>query len=153
MSDPERQPDGGAGPVLVPIRSLLLADSPRVAGQDENHVRALARFEGRLPPIVVHRPTMRVVDGAHRLRAALHRGEDEIEVNFVDGPDHDLFVLAVELNAGQGLPLSRRDRMTAATRIVRTHPTARTARWPGSSGSRRRRSPRSADVQPPTCRS
>jgi ParB-like chromosome segregation protein Spo0J len=122
VSNPVYQPEVGTGPVLVPIRSLRLADSPRVAGEDMNHVRALAKFEGRLPPIVVHRPTMRVIDGMHRLSAALRRGQKEIEVSFVDGSEHDLFVLAVELNSGQGLPLSQRDRITAATRIVRTHP-------------------------------
>jgi ParB-like chromosome segregation protein Spo0J len=122
VSDPVYQPGTITDPVMVPIRALRLADSPRVAGEDVNHVRALAKFEGRLPPIVVHRPTMRVVDGMHRLSAALRRGQDRIEVSFIEGAEHDLFVLAVELNSGQGLPLSQRDRITAATRIVRTHP-------------------------------
>jgi hypothetical protein len=64
---------------LVPVRSLLLSGSPRVAGEEALHVQALAGSEDALPPIVVHRPTMRVVDGTHRLRAVLLRGEEYIE--------------------------------------------------------------------------
>src|SRR5215204_7137150 len=70
---------------LVPVRSLLPADSPRQAGVDLEHTRMLAGIDERLPPIIVHRSTMRVIDGAHRLGAALLRGDEMIEVRFFDG--------------------------------------------------------------------
>jgi hypothetical protein len=106
----------------VPIGSLLPADSPRLAGQTAEHARALADSQAPLPPIVVHRATMRVVDGMHRLRAAVLRGDEYIEASLVDGSDEEVFILAVELNAEHGLPLSRQDRTAAAIRIIESHP-------------------------------
>ncbi len=106
----------------IPIGSLVLAGSPRLGGEDESHVRALAESDLPLPPIVVHRPTMRVLDGRHRLRAALLHGDTTIDARFYDGSDEDAFVLAVRLNAGHGLPLSRADRASAARRIMASHP-------------------------------
>ncbi|WP_333767772.1 ParB/RepB/Spo0J family partition protein [Streptomyces sp. IBSBF 2435] len=107
---------------LLPICSLLPADSPRLAGEVEEHARTLAESQAALPPIVVHRSTMRVVDGMHRLRAATLRGDKHIEVRLVEGAAEDAFVLAVELNAEHGLPLSRQDRTAAALRIIESHP-------------------------------
>lgn len=108
--------------VTVPISSLQSSDSPRLAGEDADHVRALAESEVILPPIIVNRSTMRVIDGMHRLRAAVLRGQDEIEVRFFEGAEGDAFVLAVEANIRHGLPLSLSDRTAAATRIVSSHP-------------------------------
>ena len=107
---------------MVPIGSLLPADSPRLAGEIEEHVRTLAESDAALPPIVVHHSTMRVVDGMHRLRAAALRGDRHIEVGLVEGTAEDAFVLAVRLNAEHGLPLSRQDRTAAALRIIESHP-------------------------------
>ncbi|WP_326595013.1 ParB/RepB/Spo0J family partition protein [Streptomyces sp. NBC_01803] len=107
---------------FIPIGSLLPADSPRLTGEIEEHTRTLAESEAPLPPIVVHRPTMRIVDGMHRLRAAALRGQKNIEVRFIDGSPEDVFVLAVKLNAEHGMPLSRNDRVAAATRIIESHP-------------------------------
>ncbi|MFI0811905.1 ParB N-terminal domain-containing protein [Streptomyces echinatus] len=81
----------------------------------------LAEAPTPLPPIVVHRPTMRIIDGMHRVQAAVLRGEDRVEVRFVDGTADDAFVLAVRLNAEHGMPLSRRDRVAAAERIISSH--------------------------------
>jgi ParB-like chromosome segregation protein Spo0J len=107
---------------LSPISAILPADTPRLEGEVEEHARILAESAAVLPPIVVHRATMRVVDGMHRLRAAALRGDEYIQVRFVDGTAEDVFVLAVQLNAEHGMPLSRQDRIAAATRIVESHP-------------------------------
>ncbi|MBW4720399.1 ParB/RepB/Spo0J family partition protein [Saccharothrix sp. SC076] len=106
----------------VHIAALLPADSPRVNGEDERHTRVLSEVDIELPPIVVHRQTMRVIDGMHRLRAALARGERTIEARFFNGTTEDAFVLSVELNSGTGLPLSATDRAAAASRIIASHP-------------------------------
>jgi AraC-like DNA-binding protein len=106
---------------IVPIASLLSADSPRIAGECTEHIRTLAELETPAPPIVVHRPTMRVIDGMHRLRAAAERGQRTIEVRFFDGLERDIFALAVELNSSHGLPLSNADRAAAAGRLVSSH--------------------------------
>ena len=82
----------------------------------------LAESDAALPPIVVHRSTMRVIDGMHRLRAARLRGQDEIDVRFYDGDEDNAFVIAVAANITHGLPLSLADRTAAAARIVGSHP-------------------------------
>jgi ParB-like chromosome segregation protein Spo0J len=107
---------------LVPVSSLNATISPRLHGEDQEHTRLLAEVGVDLPPIVVHRQTMRVVDGMHRLRAAVLRGDEEIEVRFFDGDEDAAFILAVKANLTHGLPLSLADRRGAAERIVERHP-------------------------------
>jgi ParB-like chromosome segregation protein Spo0J len=106
----------------VAITSLQASQTPRIFGENPEHVRALAEAEGRLPPIIVHRPTLRVIDGMHRLRAAELRRQDEIEVRFFNGSEADAFILAVRSNIAHGLPLSLADRKAAALRIITSKP-------------------------------
>jgi AraC-like DNA-binding protein len=106
----------------VEVSSLSIGHSPRIAGESLDHVEVLVEADGQLPPIIVHRPTMRVVDGAHRLRAAVLLGQKTIAVRFFDGPEEDAFVLAVKSNIKHGLPLSTADRKHAARRIIASHP-------------------------------
>jgi ParB-like chromosome segregation protein Spo0J len=109
-------------PIMVPIESLRHADSPRLNGESSEHIRALAGLGAELPPILVHRETMRVIDGMHRLRAAILNGQREIRVQFFVGADIDAFVVGVRANIGHGLPLSLADREAAAERILESHP-------------------------------
>ncbi|MFJ9107706.1 ParB N-terminal domain-containing protein [Streptomyces sp. NPDC102283] len=113
---------GDTPPTFVPIDQLTETCLVRVAGSCPDHVSTLAQCPDGLPPILVHRPTMRVVDGEHRLRAAKLRGDTTIGVRFVDGPEEDAFVLAVSANVAQGLPLTLADRTAAASRILSSHP-------------------------------
>jgi hypothetical protein len=106
----------------VPLASLATADSPRRSGESLEHVRRLAETEDGLPPILVHRPTMRIVDGMHRFRAARLRDQQEIEVRFFDGDQASAFVLAVQANIMHGLPLSLADRKAAAARVMTMYP-------------------------------
>lgn len=107
--------------VVVPVGSLKVGDSPRLAGEDDDHVEMLVATVDVLPPILVHRATMKVIDGVHRLRAAVLRGDDEISVRFFDGDEAAAFVQAVEANIAHGLPLSLADREAAAKRIIGSH--------------------------------
>jgi ParB-like chromosome segregation protein Spo0J len=119
-----------------------------LAGEDDQHAQVLAESGDDLPPILVHRATMRVIDGMHRLRAAALRGQRSIEVRYFDGSEDAAFVLAVQENITHGLPLSRRDREAAAVRLIASHP-QRSDRWIAKStgltdktiGAIRRRSP------------
>lgn len=106
----------------VPIDSLLPSDSPRLDGESSEHARALADSDAVLPPILVHRATRRVVDGMHRVRAAVLRGQDEILAVYLDGDEDDAFIVAVESNIAHGLPLSVADRTAAAARIIAIRP-------------------------------
>ncbi|TMR04970.1 transcriptional regulator [Actinomadura soli] len=99
-----------------------MSESPRVDGEDAEHVRMLAESGAAMPPILVHLPSRRVIDGMHRLRAAMLRGEEEIEARFFHGTEADVFVLSVAANIRNGLPLSQKDRVAAAERIFVGHP-------------------------------
>ncbi|MFC9126461.1 ParB N-terminal domain-containing protein [Streptomyces sp. NPDC057099] len=82
----------------------------------------LAQLEDSLPPITVHRGTMRVVDGVHRLEAAKMRDATEINVVFFEGTLEEAFAHAVEKNVRHGLPLTVQERTDAAARIMTSHP-------------------------------
>ncbi|HEX5406868.1 MAG TPA: hypothetical protein VFX16_31725 [Pseudonocardiaceae bacterium] len=62
-----------------------------------------------------------MIDGMHRVRAALLRGEESIEAKIYPGRVADAFVLAVRMNTSHGMPLSLADRKDAATRIMTSH--------------------------------
>jgi hypothetical protein len=104
--------------VTVPILSLHPGESPRLDGEDKAHIARLAESETPLPPILVDRRTMRVIDGMHRLMAASLKGRKSIEVEFFEGSEADAFLLAVNANVTHGLPLSLSDRRAAAARII-----------------------------------
>jgi transposase-like protein len=106
----------------VSVSSLVGGTTPRLAGIDPGHVEVLAETEAVLPPILVHAPTNTVIDGLHRLHAAIRRGEETILVEYFDGTEADAFVEAVKANIAHGMPLSRADRQAAAARIIRSHP-------------------------------
>lgn len=106
----------------VPIAALRPADSPRRNGEDASHVRLLAGSYDSLPPILVHRPTMRVIDGMHRLRAARLNGQSDIDVTYYDGDEAGAFIEAVRANVTHGLPLTLADRRAAAVRILESYP-------------------------------
>lgn len=108
--------------VMVRIDSLLFDGSPRLAGEDPEHIRMLAQASGPLPPITVHAPTMRVIDGVHRVRAARLNNLSEIQARMLACDEQSAFILAVKANISHGLPLSKDDRTTAAIRIIVSHP-------------------------------
>lgn len=119
MNSRERQP-----PTVedVLISSILPGVSLRSRGPDAEHVACLADLEGPLPPILVDRRTMQVIDGMHRLMAAFVRGQQVIGVEWFEGSAEDAFLHAVRANVKHGLPLSQADRQTAAAKIVKSHP-------------------------------
>ncbi|WP_370068633.1 ParB N-terminal domain-containing protein [Mycobacterium sp. MAA66] len=107
----------------VDIAALVREGSPRSEGEDPAHIQRLVESEWPLPPILVHRPTMRVLDGFHRVEAAIRKQMTEIDAIFVDGTDDEAFIASVEANVQHGLPLSLGDRRAAAARILQTSPT------------------------------
>jgi ParB-like chromosome segregation protein Spo0J len=117
-----RAADASTTVVAVPVLALRPADSPRLYGEDKAHIARLAETETPLPPILVDRRTMRVIDGMHRLMAASCQGRETIDVIFFDGSEADAFLRAVQENVTHGLPLSQADRRAAAERIIASHP-------------------------------
>jgi ParB-like chromosome segregation protein Spo0J len=108
--------------ISIPVDTVTTGLSPRRQGEDQNHVRALAELDTKLPPILVRRESMQVIDGAHRLKAAKLRGDQEINARIVDGDEAAAFVLAVQANIAHGLPLSLRDRKDAARQVLSLYP-------------------------------
>lgn len=110
----------GARRVL--ISGLRAGDSPRLNGEDAEHIEILAASDSPMPPILVHHGTMRVIDGMHRLRVAMLKGQQSIEVRFFEGSEADAFIRAVKANIAHGLPLTLADREAAAERILAARP-------------------------------
>jgi hypothetical protein len=108
--------------VKVPLASIRDSYTPRKTGANERHIEILTQSPTPLPPIVIHRTSMRVIDGVHRLRATQLRGENTIAAKFYEGSDAEAFVLAVHLNVTHGLPLTLSERKTAARRVLLSHP-------------------------------
>lgn len=106
----------------LPIASLLPADSPRLDGENLRHVRLMAELDDEPRPIVVHKESMRVIDGMHRLRARADRGDTTIRAHFFHGTDSEAFLFAVQANTQHGLPLTREERRAAARRIIESFP-------------------------------
>ncbi|WP_242882341.1 ParB N-terminal domain-containing protein [Actinomadura litoris] len=106
----------------VPIAELSPSHSPRMRRENAAHIRVLAETESELEPILVHRRTMHVIDGVHRLRAAARRGRTTMKARMFEGSEEDAFILSVRLNVGHGLPLTLAERRSAAIRIMTSHP-------------------------------
>ncbi|MFC1410332.1 ParB/RepB/Spo0J family partition protein [Streptacidiphilus sp. N1-12] len=106
----------------APVSRLVVVAGPRLDGEDQDYTRTLAETEADLPPIVVHRASMQVVDGVHRLRAAVRRGRTTVAVRYLDCSDEEARLLAVALNVGHGRPLTLEDRAEAARRVFASHP-------------------------------
>ncbi|MFI6367620.1 ParB N-terminal domain-containing protein, partial [Nocardia sp. NPDC050630] len=108
--------------VAVGVERIRISGTIRVGGVSSRHLGVLAQLPGPLPPIVVHRATMEVIDGVHRLVVARRRKAVSIDVIFFDGAPQEAFVLAIELNSARGLPLSLADRKAAAGRMLADFP-------------------------------
>jgi ParB-like chromosome segregation protein Spo0J len=107
---------------LIPVAALRPADSPRLSGIDEAHVAVLVECDAQLPPILVHRRSMRVIDGMHRMLAARRLEKTHIAVQYFDGDEDAAFVRSVTDNISHGLTLSIDDRKAAAVRIMECYP-------------------------------
>jgi ParB-like chromosome segregation protein Spo0J len=152
---PGAQAEAAAPPCAVhavPVGLLRGGHSPRLNGEDAQHIQLIAQAQAPLPPILVQRGTMRVIDGMHRLWAARLLGRPTIDALFFDGEDADALIAAVRANTGHGLPLTLADRVAAGERIVALLPW-RSDRWiaevtglaPATVGVIRRRCPASQE--------
>jgi ParB-like chromosome segregation protein Spo0J len=106
----------------IPVAAIRNSYTPRKNKANENHVQVLAQSPLPLPPIVIHRASMRVIDGVHRLRATELRGHGTIAARLFEGNDAEAFALAVHLNVTHGLPLTLSERRDAAQRVLVSYP-------------------------------
>lgn len=118
----------------VLIERLRFGLSPRRELCDARHVATLAEVLDDVPPIVVHLPTLRVIDGVHRVHAALSLGRVTIRAVLFDGDETAAHIEAVRSNVTHGKPLTLGEREQAATRIVELVPEWSDRRIAGVSG-------------------
>jgi ParB-like chromosome segregation protein Spo0J len=114
----------------VEISGLSFGYSPRSTPIDQAHVRALAEVIDQLPPIVVERDSLKLVDGAHRVAAFELVGRSHIPAVFFAGETTEALALAVQANIKHGKPLTRAERQAAAAKLLRLCP-ERSDRWLG----------------------
>jgi hypothetical protein len=116
------------------LGELVGSYSPRDKRVDDDHVLALAEVLDRVPPVVVDKATMKVIDGVHRVEASRRMGRAEIRAVFFEGSETDALVVAVQANIRHGKPLSRGERQAAAGALLRRCPErSDLAEEPGSS--------------------
>jgi hypothetical protein len=148
-------PSKGTPVVVVSIDQLSREPSLRSRDLSEQHVIMLTGLVGQLPPIVVHHPSMQIIDGAHRTEAVLRRGGTDIQAVFFRGTDEEAFLLGLKLNLKHGLPLTAEDRRQAVDRLTSLHPewsdrriAMLTGVSPKTVGAHRPRLPKGGDQQP-----
>lgn len=108
--------------VDVAIADLRFGLSPRSEKYDQAHIAALAEVLDQVPPIVVHAPTMRVIDGVHRVMAAQSLGRATFPAQLFEGDETAARVEAVRSNIAHGKPLSLAEREAAAAGILEARP-------------------------------
>lgn len=96
------------------LEELRPGPAVRSGPLDRRHVAALAENLDETPPVLVACPSRRLLDGHHRVAAARRRGDTDIAVTWWHGSDDEMFTIAVERNTTHGIPLSLKDRRSAA---------------------------------------
>lgn len=107
--------------VTLPVANLKSGLKVRAERIDLDHVARLELVVQDCPPIEVSYPSMRVVDGAHRVTAATRRSIAGIRaiLTHYDSEAEELEA-AIRANTGHGLPLSLAERRSLASRFVTT---------------------------------
>jgi ParB-like chromosome segregation protein Spo0J len=101
----------------VRLQELRTGFSPR-RGLDPRTVQAFVAAQGDWPAIVVHRQTMTVVDGTHRVVAARRLGLAEVAAVFFDGSAEDARLEAIRANVADGSGLTLAERKQAGSLVL-----------------------------------
>jgi hypothetical protein len=117
---PHQELDGRA---TVALSALPVGHAWRQAGLDEAHVMLLAANYGSLPPVLVDRFDLTVVDGAHRVAAARRLGMHSIAVEWFEGTRVEAFREFVARNSKNGLTLTAEDRERGVLLVLGAQPT------------------------------
>lgn len=107
---------------LVPLQDLVLMPelSPRKGLAEETVIRYMESFES-LPPVRVQRGSNVLVDGYHRVEAAVRLGLEHVPVDEEPIPDDELKMVAGLANTQHGQPLTRQERNSLAVALVRNY--------------------------------
>lgn len=105
----------------ISLDRLSFGYSPRIQAEDREHATMLAAAFDELPPILVHAPSMQVIDGVHRVLAARLLGKRHVRVLLFHGTEVEAYIKAVQSNVVHGKPLTRAEREKAALRVLSVH--------------------------------
>lgn len=103
----------------LPLNDLVLIPelSPRAGLSEETVIRYMDSFSS-LPPVRVQAGTNVVIDGYHRVEAAVRLGLEEVPVNTEPIGDDELRLIAGVANVAHGQPLTRAERNRLAVAMV-----------------------------------
>ncbi|MDO8364668.1 MAG: hypothetical protein Q7V88_17390 [Actinomycetota bacterium] len=109
---------------MVTLASLPVGHAWRAEGLNDARVAALAARYSRLPPVLVRRQDMLVVDGAHTVAAARRLGMQVAHVQWFDGQWAQAAEAFVLRNSSEhALPLTTDDRRGLIHSALRAEPT------------------------------
>ena len=100
------------------LRRLRPGASLRDRPIDTDHVERLAATGGEWPPLLVRASDLVVIDGLHRLAAAMRLQLGTTTVTLFDGSTEDALVAAIRTNVAHGLPLTVSERKNAALQLL-----------------------------------
>jgi ParB-like chromosome segregation protein Spo0J len=112
------------------LADLEVGYTPRQARLDEAHVTALAEVLEQLPPVIVDKQTMAVIDGAHRIEAFRRAKRTHIRALLFTGDETEAIALSIGNNVRHGKPLTSSERQEAARTLLKRCPD-RSDRWIG----------------------
>ena len=112
----------------VNVTEIGVGYSPRRDRLDDSHVCALLEVIDQLPPIIVDKDTMTLIDGMHRLEAYRRAARTVIPAILFSGDETEALACAIRANVGHGKPLTLGERQTAAATLLSRCP-ERSDRW------------------------
>lgn len=106
---------------MVPVEHLMIEDGFNVRDLDQEHIQAMAASytEGRMMPALVIRTTkegFKVIDGHHRLSAAIIAGVQRLECKEFSGTEAEQ--IAYMISSSQGRNLKPVERAHAYRRLM-----------------------------------
>lgn len=107
---------------IVPISRIVPRRCLRSIDPNTDYIKSLAWDDVTVPPIIVQKSTMMVVDGMCRFQAAVLRGDKDVAVQYFDGSDREAFAVALRLNSVHGLALSQAERNAGAEHLIKVWP-------------------------------
>ena len=108
----------------INVNELVLDNTlnPRLKGTNSEIVEYYAEiFDDVIwPPILVHRESLKLIDGFHRVAAAKKVGKYNFFVQYLENiAEEELFAYAVKANLGHGANLSKEERYKAIHKLQR----------------------------------
>jgi hypothetical protein len=108
----------GQPPAVRPVDLAELQPGPSIRPIDEAQVTVLAGVLDRLPPIAVTEDDLKLVDGAHRVEAAVRAGRTHLPAEHLALAPGEVLAERIRRNSSHGLPLNLEERKRAALLLL-----------------------------------